>query len=465
MKQTIAMAFFLVALTFYTSFVSAEEPVYFADANLKAAVEEELSITDPNATDMLSLTSLTASNRGIVDPNGIQYATNLTRMELWGNQISNISLLSELTNLTILNLYANQISDITPLSELTSLTNLFIGSNQISDISVLSELTSLSGLFMHSNQISDISPISELANLSALTVNDNQISDISPLLTLTNLNSLYLSDNPLNALSYCAYMPLVEVNNPGISIIADANPLAGDCDGDCRVEPSDLFLIASRWLEFGCGDCGGADRTNDAGVSIEDIAVLSENWLSRIHWQVSEMTLDTDPDLATEGQWQFGHPDGGGGIVYGYPDPNSGVGYGYPDPNNGFTGTNVYGVNLSGDYDTIVGGPYYLTAGPFDCTYLDNVGLKFARWLNTDESGYVRSTVEVSIDGSIWNIAWQNDSRTSIADDNWQIVEYDLSSIADRQETVYVRWGYEVLEFAYPYSGWNIDDIELWGNT
>jgi hypothetical protein len=27
---------------------------------------------------------------------------------------------------------------------------------------------------------------------------------------------------------------------------------------------------------------------------------------------------------------------------------------------------------------------------------------------------------------------------------------------------VYVRWGYQVGDAAYPYSGWNIDDVEVW---
>ena len=30
--------------------------------------------------------------------------------------------------------------------------------------------------------------------------------------------------------------------------------------------------------------------------------------------------------------------------------------------------------------------------------------------------------------------------------------------------TLYNEAYYEALEYAYPYSGWNVDDIELWGN-
>ena len=42
-----------------TAETKAEEPVYFADPNLEAAVEEELGIPNPTPTDMLALTSLT----------------------------------------------------------------------------------------------------------------------------------------------------------------------------------------------------------------------------------------------------------------------------------------------------------------------------------------------------------------------------------------------------------------------
>ncbi|MDB9455141.1 trypsin-like peptidase domain-containing protein, partial [Dolichospermum circinale CS-541/06] len=67
-----------------------------------------------------------------------QTLTNLTELNLNGNQISDIKPLSNLTNLTSLNLWGNQISDIKPLSNLTNLTSLNLWGNQISDIKPLS---------------------------------------------------------------------------------------------------------------------------------------------------------------------------------------------------------------------------------------------------------------------------------------------------------------------------------------
>ena len=76
----------------------------------------------------------------------------------------------------------------------------------------------------------------------------------------------------------------------------------------------------------------------------------------------------------------------------------------------------------------------------------------------------VKSLIEVSNDGISWVTIWEH-SGNAITDDNWQIYEYDISSIADNQSTVYISWNYEIMSNgAKPYSGWNIDDIELWGN-
>jgi len=88
----------------------AEEPVYFADANLKTAVEEKLGKTNPTPTDMLALKDLLAYGKGIADLTGIEYATNLQELNLYGNQISDLSPLSGLTGLSTLWLGANQIS-------------------------------------------------------------------------------------------------------------------------------------------------------------------------------------------------------------------------------------------------------------------------------------------------------------------------------------------------------------------
>jgi hypothetical protein len=195
------------------------------------------------------------------------------------------------------------------------------------------------------------------------------------------------------------------------------------------------------------------DLNGDCKVDFKDFEIMASHWLQRSSVRIAKFALDTNPNWITEGQWQFGTPMGMGGSSHGYPDPNQ-----------GFTGHNVYGVNLNGDYTVSVGGPYRLIAEPFDCIGYEHVELNFARWLNTDTSDYVKCMVEVSNNGSEWQEIWVNPADTQIADNQWQQQHFDISSIADRQATVYVRWSYQILsDRAFPYSGWNIDDVELQG--
>ena len=165
---------------------------------------------------------------------------------------------------------------------------------------------------------------------------------------------------------------------------------------------------------------------------------------------VHSFPLDTDPGWATAGEWAFGQPSGQGGSQHGHADPTGGA-----------TGDNVYGVNLAGDYSLTVGGPYYLTLGPLDLTDISEVSVKFQRWLNVDFQPYVEATIETSNDGSNWVVLWEN-GGSEIADAAWSLHEYDLPA-AGNEPAVYVRWGYQVGSSAWAYSGWNIDDIEIWG--
>lgn len=90
---------------------SAEDPVRFRDANLKAAVEAALGKASPTPTDMLGLTRLDASEKGILSLTGLEYATNLAELNLWANEISDLAPLTGLIHLTILELQRNPLSE------------------------------------------------------------------------------------------------------------------------------------------------------------------------------------------------------------------------------------------------------------------------------------------------------------------------------------------------------------------
>ena len=217
----------VVLLTTMPGLALAEEPVYFADANLKACVEAHLGIHNPTPTDMLGLTSLRCSFRGIAELTGLEYATNLTELYLRNNQISDISALSGLTNLTSLWLNNNQISDISTVAGLTNLTYLHLGGNQISDISAVSGLTNLSVLGLSYNPISDISALSGLTNLTELWLWENHISDISALSGLTNLTELWLTTNPISDISALSGLTNLTYLHLHDNQISDISAIAG----------------------------------------------------------------------------------------------------------------------------------------------------------------------------------------------------------------------------------------------
>ncbi len=242
--------------------------------------------------------------------------------------------------------------------------------------------------------------------------------------------------------------------------------IPGDFTGSYGVNFADYSILANQWMKD-CQSpdwCYGCDFDKSGKVDLTDLFEFAENWLAGVDTSSSDTPvkffseeLNGDPGWSTEGEWQFGIPLGQGGT------------YGNPDPISGYTGNNVYGINLGGDC-SVTGGVEivrYLTSSAIDCTGYNNVKLKYARWMNMPEPMIAPVSVEISNDNLNWNPVWINDAgdnyKGMIFDSEWVIVEHDISQYADNQSTVYVRWGYSIYSDLYPESGWNIDDIELWG--
>ena len=192
------------------------DPVIFNDLIFKAEVESQLSITDPNEAEMLGLTYFSATYKNLTDITGIGYATNLTYLELWNNQITSIP--PEICN-----------------------------------------LTKLTGLFLHNNQLTSV-PIG--------------IQD------LTDLSGLRLDNNPLNTDFYCNILPLLEVLQiRRLSYDSNINPISNDCTTDLfELEVFTSYWLATECNDLN-SLCEGADLNRDGYVDLLDYQAFTSLWL------------------------------------------------------------------------------------------------------------------------------------------------------------------------------------------
>ena len=163
---------------------------------------------------------------------------------------------------------------------------------------------------------------------------------------------------------------------------------------------------------------------------------------------VYEFPLDVNPGWSIEGQWAFGVPLGGGS--------NNG------DPNAAYTGANVYGYNLAGNYTNSLP-EEKLTTSALNFTDVTGVKLRFMRWLGVEQGSYDRAAIRVSNNGTTWATVWTNPSNEDVEDTGWMECVYDISEIADGQSQVYVQWVMGPTDNSVAYPGWNIDDIQFLG--
>ena len=205
--------------------------VHIPDPNLRTAIAEELgkSLNAPiTVAEMETLHEFEARHSGINNLTGLQFATNLSYLDLEDNQISDLSPIAGLINLRELYLWNNPVSDLSPVKGLTNLTELMLSNTLVSDISPVKGLTNLTRLRLRNGHVFDLSPIAGLVNLKGLDLFGNNVSDLSPLAGLINLEWLTFERNNVSDLSPLARLINLEsLLFAGNNNISDLSPLAG----------------------------------------------------------------------------------------------------------------------------------------------------------------------------------------------------------------------------------------------
>ncbi|MCY4404157.1 MAG: leucine-rich repeat domain-containing protein [Candidatus Poribacteria bacterium] len=203
------------------------------DRNLRAAIADALGKEDTGVIsitfdEMVTLTTLRASNRDIEDLTGLESATNLTEIRIGHNPISDLSPLASLTKLRQIWLHDTEVADLSPLASLINLEKIDVAHTRISNLAPLAGLKNLKKLDTIHSEISDLSPLAGLTNLTRLLLYDCKATDLYPLKDLTKLRWLgfphtnNISDfSPLSGLTELRHLDLFHTE------ISNLTPLAG----------------------------------------------------------------------------------------------------------------------------------------------------------------------------------------------------------------------------------------------
>ncbi len=207
-----------------------------------------LGLEQNQITDLSPLTQLTKlegigiTGNPVTDLSPLAELTSLQRIDAWRTPITDFSVLSALPRLnwieygnnrlttelpsfeglaalTRLEIHGCSLSDLTPLEELTQLEWLELINNGISDLTPLRNLKNLTTLNLDANIIENVSPLAGLTNLEVLYLENNVISDVTSLVNLTNLERLDLRNNAITDFSFISQLSpntfVRTVGNPG----------------------------------------------------------------------------------------------------------------------------------------------------------------------------------------------------------------------------------------------------------
>ena len=208
---------------------------WMPDANLRSAIRSALGLaTDATfiQSQLQQLTKLWASQSGISNITGLEYATNLTTLGLWGNSITNLE----------------------PIKDLTKLTDLRLSGNGLSDVSSLGGLTALTKLALQNNNIVDVAPLATLVNLTWLRLADNPTTDFSSLVTLVKV-----TDSDVN-------LPDPDTTAPGVSISVPSGVQNGAFDATITFTESVSDFVQADLGLSGAASVTGWNANNDNTV-------------------------------------------------------------------------------------------------------------------------------------------------------------------------------------------------------
>jgi len=276
----------------------ADKVVDFPDPNLEAAIRDKINkpTGDIYASDLETVTTLnTIGSKKIIYLTGLEFCINITQLNAYNNQISDLSPLAGLTKLQSLILDYNQIEDMSALSELANLERLNLNNNMVESIPDLQDLKQLRDLYLENNQLDDIDGVAGLTALEQLWIAGNQIQEISALRGLTNLTTLLAYENKIDTIFSLGVLETLEYVDLSSNTIEDIESLEGlpnlerlylDENKISDITPlvanmgigeGDQLQLKNNYLSRNCNPDGG-DTTDCDNIMVLEARGVDVSW-------------------------------------------------------------------------------------------------------------------------------------------------------------------------------------------
>ncbi|MBQ1466011.1 MAG: leucine-rich repeat domain-containing protein [Eubacteriaceae bacterium] len=198
--------------------------IYVPDEALRRALQSAARAENLTVEAMFSLpTSLDLSSLGISDLTGLEYAINVTELNISGNTVSSLYPIRNLYNLKKLDYSSNQVPAVpawiftarslsyvngssngsTSVEGFSLCSNVldsqYLENNMLSDLPDMSALTSLDTLSLAGNKFSTFpSAVLGFTGLKILSMSNNALTEVPDLSSFGSLNTIYLDTNRLS---------------------------------------------------------------------------------------------------------------------------------------------------------------------------------------------------------------------------------------------------------------------------
>ncbi len=193
-----------VTLVVSKGFIGKE--IFFADSVVEEAVRGKIGKNTGSIYegDVMAITALDMEGEVIDNLEGLQYLKNLEVLIAGAysrgsySSIQDLTPLSGLTKLYRLDLSGNNITDISALASLTNMQELSLYNNfNLTSIGAVSNMKKLTYLNLCSVDVKDLSPIRNLTKMRSLHLINVQVNNLDDLVNMSNLQTLMVFDMPL----------------------------------------------------------------------------------------------------------------------------------------------------------------------------------------------------------------------------------------------------------------------------